>query len=108
MGWEVTTVVPESDFLGWIQDTNRRLSLALVMLITAAVAASLLLARLFLIRPLRSIAEELGHVERFELDQVRHHAYHLSELNTLSRVTASMALGLSHSANTSPPIWSGP
>ena len=95
MGWEVTTVVPESDFLGSIEDTNTRLSLALVLLIVAAVAASLLLARLFLIRPLRSIAEELGHVERFELDQVRHRPYRLSELNTLSRVTASMALGLS-------------
>lgn len=95
MGWEVTTVVPESDFLGSIDDTNRRLSVALILLIVGAVAISMVLARTLLILPLVRIAEQLGRVERFELDQVRHHAYRLSELNTLSRVSASMALGLS-------------
>ncbi len=95
MGWEVTTVVPESDFLGSIEKTNLRLSMALILLILTSVGVSVLLANVLLVRPLVRIAEELGRVERFELDQVRHHFYRLSELNTLSRVSASMALGLS-------------
>ncbi len=95
MGWEVTTVIPESDFLGSIENTNRRLSLALILLIVAAVGTAMILARTLLIAPLVRIAEELGRVERFELDHVRHHPYRLRELNTLSRVSASMALGLS-------------
>ena len=95
MGWEVTTVIPEAEFFGEIDRTNRRLTLVLAGLILAAVVASTLLARALLARPLAGIAAELAHVQRFELEAIRRHPSRLKELDDLSRVIASMATGLS-------------
>jgi len=95
MGWEVTTVIPETDFLGAIDATNLRVSLSLVVLVLAAVGASTLLARLLLVRPLTRIAKELGRVQRFELEGIRHHPARLRELDLLSQVISTMATGLS-------------
>lgn len=95
MGWEVTTVVPEADFLGAIDGTNQRVSLALIVLIVSAVGVSTLLARSLLVRPLTRIATELGRIQRFELEQIDHHPSRLRELDVLSKVASSMASGLS-------------
>ncbi len=95
MGWEVTTVIPETDFLGAIDAVNLHVSLSLVVLVLAAVGASTLLARQLLVGPLIRIAEELGRVQRFELDGIRHHSARLRELDLLSQVIANMAAGLS-------------
>ncbi|MCW6512582.1 adenylate/guanylate cyclase domain-containing protein [Lichenifustis flavocetrariae] len=95
MGWEVTTVVPEADFLGAIDSTNQHVSAALVVLILSAVGAAMLLARSFLVRPLTRIAAELGRIQRFELEQIEYHPSRLRELDLLSKVASSMASGLS-------------
>ncbi len=94
MDWEVTTVIPETDFLGPIDAINLRVSLSLVVLVLAAVGASTLMARRLLVGPLTRIAEELGRVQRFELDGIHHHPARLRELDLLSHVIADMAAGL--------------
>lgn len=95
MGWEVTTVVPDADFLSAIDGTNRRVSAALIVLVLGAVGVSTLLARQFLIKPLTIIAAELGRIQRFELEHISHHPSRLRELDLLSRVASNMAGGLS-------------
>ncbi len=95
MGWEVTTVIPEAEFFGEIDRTDRRLTLLLVALVLAAVVVSTFVARALLARPLARIAAELGHVQRFELEAIRRHPSRLKELDDLSSVIASMATGLS-------------
>jgi adenylate cyclase len=95
MGWEVTTVIPEAEFLGEIEKTTRRLTIALAALVLCAIALSTWFARYLIAVPLATLAAELRNVERFELEMVKRHPSRLTELDALSNVIANMATGLS-------------
>ena len=93
-GWTLATVIPEAEFLGPIETTIQRLLIGLAVLILAAGVLSAWLARRVIAQPLITVVDELGHVERFELDQVRRHPSRLAELENLSNAIADMAAGL--------------
>jgi adenylate cyclase len=93
-GWTLATVIPEAEFLGPIETTIRRLVVGLAFLVIAAGILSAWLARRVIARPLITVVDELKHVERFELDQVRRHPSHVVELADLSTAIADMAGGL--------------
>jgi adenylate cyclase len=93
-GWTLATVIPEAEFLGPIETTIRRLILGLVFLVVAAGLLSAWLARRVIARPLITVVDELKHIERFELDQVRRHPSRVVELTNLSTAIADMAGGL--------------
>jgi len=93
-GWTLATVIPEAEFLGPIETTIQRLLVALAILILAAGILSAWLARRMIARPLITVADELKHVERFELDQVQRHPSRITELENLSSAIADMAGGL--------------
>jgi adenylate cyclase len=93
-GWTLATVIPEAEFLGPIETTIRRLVVGLVFLVIAAGILSAWLARRVIARPLITVVDELKHVERFELDQVRRHSSRVVELANLSTAIADMAGGL--------------
>ena len=94
MGWAVTTVIPEADFLGEVDATNRNVSAGLILLVLAAAILSTLSARHLLVEPLTRIVGELGRIQRFELERVDHRRARLRELDALSRVVSNMAAGL--------------
>jgi len=93
-GWTLATVIPEAEFLGPIETTIQRLLIGLAVLILAASVLSAWLARRVIAKPLITVVDELRHVERFELDQVRRHPSRLIELENLSSAIADMAAGL--------------
>jgi adenylate cyclase len=93
-GWTLVTVIPEAEFLGPIETTIRRLVIGLVVLVVAAGILSAWLARRVIARPLITVVDELKHIERFELDQVRRHPSRVTELTNLSTAIADMAGGL--------------
>jgi adenylate cyclase len=93
-GWTLATVIPEAEFLGPIETTIRQLLIGLAVLIVAAGIFSAWLARRVIAKPLITVVDELKHVERFELDQVRRHPSRLAELEDLSSAIADMAGGL--------------
>jgi adenylate cyclase len=93
-GWTLATVIPEAEFLGPIETTIQRLLIGLAVLILAAGVLSAWLARRVIAQPLITVVDELRHVERFELDQVRRHPSRLAELENLSNAIADMAAGL--------------
>jgi adenylate cyclase len=93
-GWTLATVIPEAEFLGPIETTIRRLVIGLVVLVVAAGLFSAWLARRVIAGPLITVVDELKHVERFELDQVRRHPSRVTELTNLSTAIADMAGGL--------------
>src|SRR5271155_2882367 len=93
-GWTLATVIPEAEFLGPIETTIRRLLVGLVFLVIAAGILSAWLARRVIAKPLITVVDELKHVERFELDQVRRHPSNVIELANLSTAIADMAGGL--------------
>jgi adenylate cyclase len=93
-GWTLATVIPEAEFLGPIETTIRHLLIGLAILILAAGILSAWLARRIIAKPLITVIDELKHVERFELDQVRRHPSRLAELENLSSAIADMAGGL--------------
>src|SRR3984893_15717907 len=93
-GWTLATVIPEAEFLGPIETTIRRLLIGLAFLVIASGILSAWLARRVIAQPLITVVEELRHVERFELDQVRRHPSNVIELANLSTAIADMAGGL--------------
>jgi adenylate cyclase len=93
-GWTLATVIPEAEFLGPIETTIRHLLIGLAILILAAGILSAWLGRRVIARPLITVVDELKHVERFELDQVRRHPSRITELANLSGAIADMAAGL--------------
>ena len=94
MGWEVTTVVPEADFLGELEAANEKVSIGIILLVLLVAALAALSARRLLVEPLTRIVGELGRIQRFELDRVGHRPARLRELDELSRVVSNMASGL--------------
>ena len=87
-------MIPEAEFLGPIETTIRRLLIGLIFLVVAAGILSAWLARRVIAKPLITVVDELKHVERFELDQVRRHPSNVIELDNLSTAIADMAGGL--------------
>jgi adenylate cyclase len=93
-GWTLATVIPEAEFLGPVRRTIRQLLLGLGLLVVAAGLLSAWLAQRAVAAPLIKVTDELGHIQRFELDRVRRHSSRLTELETLSGAIADMAGGL--------------
>jgi adenylate cyclase len=93
-GWSLVTVVPESEFLGPVQNTIRKLLIGLAALIVVAGLLSAWLGQRLIAAPLIRVVSEVRHVERFDLDRVERHSSRLAEIENLSSAIADMALGL--------------
>ena len=93
--WVLATVLPETEFLGPIEATTRRLGAGLAVGLLVFAALSILLARRFIAAPLATVAGELRHVENFDLTQVKRHSSRLKEIDALSDAISRMASGLS-------------
>ena len=93
-GWSLVTVVPESEFLGPVQMTIRRLLIGLAILIVAAGLFSVWFAQRLIAAPLIKVVNEIKHVERFDLDMVERHPSRLTEIENLSGAIGDMAQGL--------------
>ncbi len=93
-GWTLATVIPEKEFLGPIDRTTQRLAVGVLALVLAAAALSAWLGRRMIARPLGTVAGELDHIERFDLEAVRYHPSRLAELDELSGTISRMAGGL--------------
>jgi adenylate cyclase len=93
-GWSLVTVIPESEFLGPVETTIRKLLIGLAILIVIAGLSSAWLAQRLIAGPLIKVVNEIRHVERFDLDKVERHSSRLTEIENLSGAIADMALGL--------------
>jgi adenylate cyclase len=93
-GWSLVTVIPESEFLGPVEMTIRKLLIGLAILIVVAGLSSAWLAQRLIAGPLIKVVNEVRHVERFDLDKVERHPSQLTEIENLSGAIADMALGL--------------
>jgi adenylate cyclase len=93
-GWSLVTVVPESEFLGPVEATIRKLLIGIAILIAFAGLLSAWLAQRLITAPLIKVVNEVRHIERFDLDKVERHPSQLTEIENLSGAIADMALGL--------------
>ncbi|MGB8398363.1 adenylate/guanylate cyclase domain-containing protein [Bradyrhizobium sp.] len=93
-GWSLVTVVPESEFLGPVQATIRKLLIGLAVLIAIAGLLSAWLAQRLIAAPLLKVVNEIRHVERFDLDKVQRYSSRLTEIENLSGAIGDMAQGL--------------
>ncbi len=93
-GWSLVTIVPESEFLGPVRTTIRRLLVGLAVLIVAAGLFSAWFAQRLIAGPLIRVVNEIRHVERFDLEKVERHSSRLTEIENLSGAIGDMAQGL--------------
>ncbi|MDP5220822.1 adenylate/guanylate cyclase domain-containing protein [Ruegeria sp. 2205SS24-7] len=94
-GWRVATVIPEAAFLSGIDETLINLIYVLIVVVVVATGLAIWLIRRIVANPLARIAEDLGKIERFDVERIARRPSRLSELANLSAATASMAAGLS-------------
>lgn len=94
-GWRVATVIPEAAFLSGIDETLIDLIYVLIGVVVVATGLAIWLIRTVVANPLARIAEDLGKIERFDVERIARRPSKLSELANLSAATASMAAGLS-------------
>ncbi|WP_298935841.1 adenylate/guanylate cyclase domain-containing protein [uncultured Ruegeria sp.] len=94
-GWRVATVIPEAAFLSGIDETLIDLIYVLIGVVVVATGLAIWLIRSIVANPLARIAEDLGKIERFDVERIARRPSKLSELANLSAATASMAAGLS-------------
>ncbi|WP_174838904.1 MULTISPECIES: adenylate/guanylate cyclase domain-containing protein [unclassified Ruegeria] len=94
-GWRVATVIPEAAFLSGIDETLINLVYVLIIVVVLASGLAIWLIRRVVANPLARIAEDLGSIERFDVERIERRPSKLSELENLSAATASMAAGLS-------------
>ena len=93
-GWQLIVLVPEAEFLGGIERTQRRTLIGLVVLALALGMASAALAKRVLSRPLTALAADLSRIERFDLEEIPYRPGRLVEFDRLSAAIARMAKGL--------------
>ena len=105
-GWSLVTIVPESEFLGPVQATIRRLLIGLAILITVAGLFSAWFAQRLIAAPLIKVVNEIRHVERFDLEKVERHSSHLDgDRESVRRDRQTWRRGWRRFASTFPPIW---
>jgi adenylate cyclase len=90
-GWQLAVVVPEGEFLGKIEATILRVAAALAAFVTMLAWGGALSAHYLLAKPIARIVEDLGHVERFDLELVSNRRSSLHELNRVSEAILRMS-----------------
>lgn len=93
-GWQLAIIVPEAEFLAEIDHTIRMLAIGLGLFLVAAGWLVATGARRFLADPVARVAQDLQHIERFELEHIPHRPSRLIEIDRLSGAIARMAAGL--------------
>lgn len=94
-GWQLAVIIPEAEFLGEIDRAIARAGLGLAFFVILAGGIGAVAVRLLVARPVALIAEDLGHIERFELETVPRRPSRLREIDRLSEALVRMSAGLS-------------
>lgn len=92
--WIIGTVIPESDFTDGAKLNNQKLIVALLLTVVLTSIVAVSIARRLFVAPIDAIIEQTRHIERFELQQVRHTECRIIEINQLSAAVERMSLGL--------------
>ncbi|MFO1038089.1 MAG: adenylate/guanylate cyclase domain-containing protein [Geminicoccaceae bacterium] len=93
-GWQLAIIVPEAEYLEPIDATIRRLAMMLAIFLPLAGGAVAIGARRFIADPVARVAQDLHHVERFELEKIPRRHSTLSEIDRLSDAITRMAASL--------------
>ncbi len=93
-GWQLAVIIPEAEFLDEIDRTIAWVVAGLAFFLVVAGIIVAVIARRFIAIPVSRIAEDLRHVERFELEDIPHRPSILAELDRLSSTIRGMAAGL--------------
>lgn len=93
-GWIIGTVIPEQDFTGRILANRKKLLLALALTLLVTCLLAVQVARRLFIKPMGRILDQIRHVERFELADVRYAPSRILEIDELSSAVKDMSAGL--------------
>ena len=92
--WLVATVVPEADFLTRVERNIEHLLGLLIPTVLLVATAAALIARAVFGRPLAQLVEQIGRVERFELEQIERVPSAIGEIDRLSEAVERTRQGL--------------
>jgi adenylate cyclase len=93
-GWQLAVIVPEAEFLGPIDQTIRNIVIGLTGFILLASALAIAAARWLVAVPMARVVDDLGHVERFELERVPRRHSRLREIDRVSEAIVRMSTSL--------------
>ncbi len=91
--WQIGIVVPESDFIGTIQQSNRISFLISLFILLIAIGIAIIVAR-SISRPIELLTKETQRIKNFELDHETIIHSSIREVAELSQAISSMKAGL--------------
>lgn len=92
--WYLGITIPTTDILGAIEESSRQLLFITYAIIVGIISLVFIVIRLWLIKPIRQIAQQAEHIKRFELDAVKLPKSSLTEVALLTQSIARMNAGL--------------
>ncbi|PPD15058.1 MAG: hypothetical protein CTY25_08150 [Methylobacterium sp.] len=93
-GWQMAIVLPEADYLGAVEGMIARVTLGIAFFVLLVGAGAIWGTRRYVAAPIGEIANDLRHVERFELEMVTRRRHIISEFDLLSSALTRMSAGL--------------
>jgi len=94
-GWIVVTIIPESDFLGTINENNQKMYYTITVLLILAIFASIFLTKKVIVTPLSNINTHTDNIKHFDLDKITYIPSIIKEVDALSQSIEGMKSGLS-------------
>ena len=91
--WQIGIVVPETDFIGTIQQTNQVSFIISIVILLFAIGIAVFVAR-SISRPIELLTEETKRIKNFEFDQETEIHSSIREVAELSNAITSMKAGL--------------
>lgn len=93
-GWQMAIILPEADYLAGVERMIARVSVGLAAFLLVAGGIAALATRVLVANPIRQVAADLAHIERFELESIPRRRSALVEIDRLSEAIGRMSAGL--------------
>jgi adenylate cyclase len=93
-GWVIGTIIPESAFMGPIEENYYRVLLAVLAAVLLVSLITIIVSRYLFVGPLQRLIHETQKIARFDLDQVQRVSSPLIEIDALSASIEQMSRGL--------------
>ena len=94
LGWYVGATIPTVDLLGAIDRSSQTSLLIVYVMIAVMIVAVCIFVRVKLTKPIRQIAGQAEHIQRFELESVQLPESSLVEIDLLTQAMSKMSTGL--------------
>ncbi len=91
----IAIILPESDFLGEIEENTRMLFILILIIIIISIAVATILIKIIISKPIASLIKSVNHIKLFDLENASYTYSNVKEIRKLSDAMEMMRISLS-------------